>query len=327
MPDNKKNPGYFLKTGIILLLIASVTATLIAVVNALTKDRISENEFSVLRSAVDRIYGEESELNEISISGSAVDTVYEVTRSGDAVGFCIRVTENGFKDEIKLVVLTDRTGKCLAVEIASISDTPGVGTKVTDQNYLSGFAGRNKSNIGEYDTITGATISSSAVKRAVAEALSLNIYYRDDQIDKPVETDPIPETEPIDPTMETHDETEPQTEPQTEPVFETDEGGETKPLTIIRVIGEVTVTMRETTAPETPGESTTAEPDVTDAPETPAPETEPVDPTTSETENTDTPDVTDAPPETGGAPDVQSESESAEESASGSNNEGGNGNG
>lgn len=322
MPENKKNPGYFLKTGIILLLIASVMATLIAVVNALTKDRISENEFSVLRSAVDRIYGKDSELDEISVSGSAVDTVYEVTNAGEIVGYCVRVTENGFKDEIKLVVLTDRTGKCLAVEITSISDTPGVGTKVTDQGYLSGFAGRTKSNIGDYDTITGATISSSAVKRAVAEALSLGIYYPDDYFDDPVETDPAPETEPIDPTMVTSGETE----PQTEPAFETDEKGETKALSYIRVLGEVTVTMRETTAPATPGESTTADPNATTAPETPAPASEPVDPTTSEPENTDTPDGTTAPPETNSPAESQSESESATESAQGSNNEGGNGN-
>ena len=291
MKNSNKGVLYFLKTGVILLFIAAVMASMIALVNSLTKDRISSNELKAILEIVEKEFGNGSKLNETEVgAGADVDTVFEVLDpDGKKLGYCVRTSPEGFKDEIKVIVLTDNYGKCLRVEITSISDTPGVGTKVRNEEFLSAFAGKDGNGAAECDTIVGATVSSSAVKRAVVDALSLGFYDYVSPEDLPSDTaDEEKDTEPEDVTIDPSTlETDPETTPETE-IAETDLSGETRPLTYIVVLGEVTVTMRETTATETPGESTTGPLEST--PETTGGETaEPVDPSTDETQDTSVP--------------------------------------
>ena len=105
-----------------------------------------------------------------------VKAVYSVYADGKLLGYGVQVTPIGFKEAIGLIVGTTAEGECLGVEITSISDTPGVGTKVKEKSFLEGFIGLDNSTVEGFDTISGATISSKAVKDGVSEVLALDIY-------------------------------------------------------------------------------------------------------------------------------------------------------
>ena len=169
--------GYYAKIGLTLLVISAVTASLLALVNAITKDKIAENERAVMEQALESIFGGCDEIEEMKGEyGGSVIAVYSVYSEGKLLGYGIQAAPTGFKDAIGLIVGTTVEGECLGVKITSISDTPGVGTKVKENSFLSGFKGLNNDTVDSFDTISGATISSKAVKQGVAEVLALDIY-------------------------------------------------------------------------------------------------------------------------------------------------------
>ena len=171
---------YYLKICITLLLISALTAGLLAFVNSVTKKKIAENELAVMEEAIGRIFVSCDKIE--AVAGEykePIVAVYAVYREGEMLGYGIQSTPMGFKDTIGLIVGTDIEGNCLGVEITSISDTPGVGTKVNEGNFLFGFKGLNGENVNDYDTISGATISSKAVKNGVSAVLALDIFAED----------------------------------------------------------------------------------------------------------------------------------------------------
>lgn len=178
--SNSKTPidwKYYISIGGKLLLIASLTAALLALVNMLTFDRIADNESKVIDDAISSIFTSPDKIKKNNgVYESPVVAVYKVYSDGELKGYCVQVEPMGFKDKITMLVGADIYGNCIGVEITSLSDTPGVGTKAKDSGYLDGFKGYDIKNIAEYDTITGATISSTAVKDGVKAALSLGIY-------------------------------------------------------------------------------------------------------------------------------------------------------
>ena len=176
----KSSIGYYLKICVTLLVISAVTASLLALVNAITKDRIAANELAVMESALGRIFIGCDEIKQVEGEYDApVTAVYAVYKGGEKMGYGIQSSPVGFKDVIGLIVGADVNGNCLGVEITSISDTPGVGTKVKEIGFLSGFKWLNGESVNDYDTISGATISSKAVKNGVIAALSLDIFEPD----------------------------------------------------------------------------------------------------------------------------------------------------
>ena len=177
--SNKKqaNIGDYVRIGLTLLVIAAVTAALLAFVNSITEERIAQNERAVMEEALGNIFAGCDKVEAVEGEFDApVTAVYAVYAKGELLGYGIQSSPIGFKDAIGLIVGADKSGKCIGVEITSITDTPGVGTKVKEDSFLGGFIDLDGSTVGGYDTISGATISSKAVKEGVAAALSLDIF-------------------------------------------------------------------------------------------------------------------------------------------------------
>jgi electron transport complex protein RnfG len=167
---------YYLRIGVTLLIIASVTATLLAFVNALTKERIAENELAVMQEAIGRLFDGSDGIKSVEGDYEApVVAVYNVYKGDELLGRGIQVSPTGFKEAIGMIVGVDGEGKCIGVEIISISDTPGVGTKVKEQSFLDGFAGLDENDIDNAKLISGATVSSTAVRNGVKAALELKL--------------------------------------------------------------------------------------------------------------------------------------------------------
>ena len=184
MGDIKDNKiGYVLRLGLILLLIVSLTVISLAVVNAITKDRIAKNEIAFIEDALDNIFGGCDELKMVKGEyASPVVAVYEVYKKEIMWGYGIYVLPMGFKDTIGVVVGADLKGNCVGVEITSMSDTPSIAKKVKQDSFLSGFIGLDESNVLDYAAVSGATVSSNAIKNGVLEALKLDIFSDFDTI-------------------------------------------------------------------------------------------------------------------------------------------------
>ncbi len=98
------------------------------------------------------------------------------------------VARNGYAGDIEILVGIREGGVITAVEVVAHKETPGLGDLVERRkgNWLSQFVGRDiqypqetawrvKKDGGQFDQITGATITPRAIVQAVKKAL---LYYQ-----------------------------------------------------------------------------------------------------------------------------------------------------
>ncbi len=91
--------------------------------------------------------------------------------SGEIIGYIVQCTSKGFGGPLNLIVGFDKTGNVTGVRYADTpSETPGLGMKTTDKSFLDTWINVNSDSVKEVDTISGATVSSSAFKQAISLA-------------------------------------------------------------------------------------------------------------------------------------------------------------
>ena len=209
MPQNKEtaektakktgNAGYVANITLRLLVICALVALLVAGVNAITKDKIELNGRENTAKALTAIYesdglrfavvplgydildanGEPIGVCEDITPAEAladVTAVYEIQKDESVFGYAVAVAPMGFKDNVKMLVAVNADGSAKAVQILSMSETKGIGDKVTKSDFLEKFknntAGFSEDAAALSDiVIAGATRTSEPVTKAVDTAL------------------------------------------------------------------------------------------------------------------------------------------------------------
>lgn len=178
---------------LVLLLISTITAFLVALVNDLTKETIAESitktkneaKFAVLSTSASEAY---IAADTTRVIGDFNINVSTVARSDDntIIGYAVEapsITKNGYADRIVLMVGFKEEGDATvinAVEVLSQKETPGLGANMTKEgNSLErSILGINPAELtfavtkegGSFDALTGSTISSRAYANAVETA-------------------------------------------------------------------------------------------------------------------------------------------------------------
>jgi len=110
-------------------------------------------------------------------------------KGGEVSGVAFKVVApDGYSGNIAIMVGIDPTGTVTGVEILSHAETPGLGDKITEAWFKEIFKGRNLDNAdwrvkkdgGEFDQITGATISPRAVVGAIHRGLDFFKTHQDE---------------------------------------------------------------------------------------------------------------------------------------------------
>lgn len=105
----------------------------------------------------------------------------------ETLGYCIETKVRGYKGEIHMVVGTDTSGAVTGVEILSIKETPGYGDRISDDDFLASFKGKNSEltlvrkktdKENEITAVSGATVSSNAVKEGVNHSIAVVTQIR-----------------------------------------------------------------------------------------------------------------------------------------------------
>ena len=91
--------------------------------------------------------------------------------NGEIIGYIVECSSKGYGGPLNLIVGFDKEGNILGIRYANIpKETPGLGMKSTERDFLDSFIHHNSSNVLDVDSISGATITSDAFKQAVALA-------------------------------------------------------------------------------------------------------------------------------------------------------------
>lgn len=167
-----------LRIALILMLICAVIAGVVSFVNQLTLEKIEENLEADRREAIVSIFNSEHVAYEaLNTVPDEVEAVYVVQERDALLGYCVNLNTGGFGGDINLMIGVSAAGKIIGVSIVSMSETPGLGTKVDNSTYLSQYVGQGSDlTLGmEIDGISGATVSSKAVLAGVNEAMDVLI--------------------------------------------------------------------------------------------------------------------------------------------------------
>lgn len=116
--------------------------------------------------------------------------VYRARRAGRVVGVVMPVrAPDGYRGPIRLAVGIDAGGTVLGVGVLAQRETAGLGAQIAHSAWVDGFAGRALGDPpdagwqveaagGTFDGISGATVTSAAVVRAVHRALRCFAEHR-----------------------------------------------------------------------------------------------------------------------------------------------------
>ena len=172
----KKNEiGSVIIIGCKLLLICAIVAGVVSFVYALTAERYEENIQKTKNEAIEAIFNVEG-LTFVEMTAEGIEEpVYKVYNGEVLVGYCVEVASSGFGGDIRLMVGYTADTSVLGVRVISHAETPGLGSKVAEDGFLSRFVGSVDSvTLGdEIDAISGATISSRAVTEGVNRAFAV----------------------------------------------------------------------------------------------------------------------------------------------------------
>jgi electron transport complex protein RnfG len=82
------------------------------------------------------------------------------------------ITTKGYGGDMKLVCGVKSDGTIEACKTLSHSETSGLGSKTAEDPYKSQYTGKNADTLNEVDSISGATISSTAYINGIKDAMS-----------------------------------------------------------------------------------------------------------------------------------------------------------
>ena len=174
----KKNREDIIKPVGVLLAICIIIPLALSVTNKVTAKKIAEleaaNSKKNMQSLIDADNFEECENGEI--------TYYAAINGGKTAAYIITESSKGYGGDVSVMTAIKPDGTVAGVAILDVSgETPGLGQNAAKESFFSQYIGLKKgvsvlkngakAENNEVDAVTGATITSTAVTRAVNKAL------------------------------------------------------------------------------------------------------------------------------------------------------------
>jgi len=172
------------KPALSLVLICILITFFVALTYNVTKSTIRERELEELNIAMAEVLPAGSNFTnitdemlsnvEISDSDLKVDGVYK----SDA-GYVFNVRVSGYGGDVAVIIGISADNSISGVKLGSNKETPSLGKRAEEPFFTSRFEGVNTDSSIDagVDSISGVTITSSAVKRAVQDACDLYNEY------------------------------------------------------------------------------------------------------------------------------------------------------
>ncbi|NOR35662.1 MAG: electron transport complex subunit RsxG [Woeseiaceae bacterium] len=193
-----------IKTGLTLAVIAAICTALVALTFQATRERIAANEKALLEQSLQPALAgtfydsgvSESRLvlpSPHGLPGNEPAVVYRVFAEGEPVAALFAVTaRDGFSGPIRILVGIAVDGTVTGVRILRHRETPGLGDKIESarSDWIFQFDGHSMGDPvatgwaievdgGEFDQLTGASITPRAIIKAIRDTLNYFETHQD----------------------------------------------------------------------------------------------------------------------------------------------------
>ena len=179
---NTGSVGDIILSAVMFMAILVIVGSLLALTNYYTRDKIRENENDATNVALETIFPQADEFDDVfdelddtsTIPG--VTAIYKVYSGEEMIGYCTAVNSTGFSSQgIEMLVGSDTLNRVTMIQILDSEETPGIGTDVLDENgeFIKQFKGLARPI--EFSTavvaVSGATATSDGVRAGADVAL------------------------------------------------------------------------------------------------------------------------------------------------------------
>ncbi len=174
-----KNPAWesTIKPILVLGVSSLVVSLLLAIVNSFTAPVIAENERATTLAAYIQVLPGVAGAEDLEeVTDYTTPGVTGAVRAADG-SIAVKAGESGFDGGIVTVIMGfDPTGTMTGLWVDATTQTSGIGTNITNEEFLSQFDGLTAaSNIAAgagYDNYSGATYSSNALFAAINDCIN-----------------------------------------------------------------------------------------------------------------------------------------------------------
>jgi electron transport complex protein RnfG len=193
------------RTLVLVGLVAAGAALLVSVSYDFSKDRIAANQRARLLARLDSVLDPALRGRDLATvrftvtdpellgSTAAVDVFVATDAGTPAAVIFASVAPDGYNAPIKLLIGMSATGTITGVRAIAHRETPGLGDEIdiAQSDWIKQFDGKSltmpapagwavKKDEGTFDSITGATVTSRAVVKAVKNTLLYFARHRDE---------------------------------------------------------------------------------------------------------------------------------------------------
>ena len=177
----------------VLFVVCGVAAGSLAVMNAVTKEPIASYEKRAREAALREVFADADEFvdiqpdrawealrEDLKKGGVFLIQDWEALRKGQKPGHVFLIRVQGYSGPVTLMFGTDSSGAVTGLVILSHTETPGLGAKIITAKFRDQFRNKRPEQLilrkhdparGQIDAVTGATISSRAVTRALSTTI------------------------------------------------------------------------------------------------------------------------------------------------------------
>lgn len=213
VPDHPNTPiKHSLRTAAILLAFTVAGTALLALTFQATRGPIEQNQQAAKRALIGEILPYHYYDNDLLASavpivpdpllGNSISTTaYRATRRGAMSAVVFEATApDGYSGKIRLLLAVLANGELAGVRVIAHNETPGLGDYIDKKksDWIDAFRGRSlmtsserdwqvKKDGGNFDYVTGATITPRAIVKAVHKALQYFALHRARFSDRPDE--------------------------------------------------------------------------------------------------------------------------------------------
>jgi len=193
------------KNAFILAIFAMASTALVSIVHQLTKDKIASEIERVMNQRLNKLVSPDSYNNsptsdcilidnQLRVNQVSIHKIHRMRKERNPIALVFSSTaHDGYSGDISLLIALSEENRLLGVEIVNHRETPGLGDKIESNksNWLQQFENLDLENIkdnswgvkkdgGDFDALTGATITPRATINAIYQTVLYFEEYKSD---------------------------------------------------------------------------------------------------------------------------------------------------
>lgn len=205
MSDAERKRSPIWTTAVTLGVLAAICTVLVTATQRVTRERIADNEQRLLQQSLQPVLEGieyEGELSQSTLvipapnplPGNDEATVYRLYADGRPIAALFFVTaRDGYAGPIRLLVGLTADGSVNRARVISHRETPGLGDRIEagKSDWMEQFGGhalgepaiddwKTRRDGGEFDQLSGATVTSRAIVKAIRDTLVYFSEHRDE---------------------------------------------------------------------------------------------------------------------------------------------------